>query len=344
MPRENWDAVITPTGGLTDALREQGVLLCSVPSLDVAYIAFNMDDPVVGKNRKLRQALSCAINTYEWVRFYNHRIVRAKGPIPPGIAGHGDEPRPHAFDLGKASRLLREAGYPDGIDPRTSRRLELTLDLGRTDTQSRESTELLISFMDQIGVVINPSYNNWPTFLEKLGRRQAQMFRIGWVADYPDAENFLQLFYGPNASPGPNRCNYSNAGFDNLYARARVMQDSPERTELYRQMAAIVIQDAPWIFLHHQVEYSLYHDWVRNFRPHDFPYGVEKYYRVDAGQRTAEQNGHKKSREVTKDGAGRRGKGERSEVGGQRSDGRGEEAEKSKGHKERGTRKAGGAT
>ena len=280
VPRENWDAVITPTGGLTEALRAQGVQLCKVPSLDVAYIAFNMDDPVVGKNRKLRQALSCAINTDEWVRFYNHRIVRAKGPIPPGIAGHGNEPQPHAFNLVLARRLLREAGYPDGADPRTGRRLELTLDLGRTDTQSRESTELLISFMDKIGVVLVPSYNNWPTFLDKLGRRQAQMFRIGWVADYPDAENFLQLFYGPNASPGPNRCNYANPEFDALYAQTRVMQHSPGRTALYRQMAVMVIDDAPWIFLHHQVEYSLYHEWVRNFAPHDFPYGVEKYYKV----------------------------------------------------------------
>ena len=53
--------------------------------------------------------------------------------------------------------------------------------------------------MDEIGVVLKPSYNNWPTFLDKMDRRQAQMFRLGWVADYPDAENFLQLFYSPNS-------------------------------------------------------------------------------------------------------------------------------------------------
>ena len=282
VPRENWDVVITPMGGLTDALQAMGVRLCRTPSLDIAYIAFNMDDPVVGKNRKLRQALSCAIRTEEWIRFYNRRIVRARGPIPPGIAGYGEEPRLYDFDLGKARSLLREAGYPDGIDPRTGRRLELALELGRTDTQTRESTELLMSFLDRIGVVMTPSYNNWPTFLDKVGRRQAQMFRIGWVADYPDAENFLQLFYGPNGSPGPNRSNYSNPAFDALYEKARIMQDSPERTGLYRRMAAMVIRDAPWIFLHHQVDYSLCHDWVKNFTPHDFPYGVEKYYRVSA--------------------------------------------------------------
>ncbi len=140
--------------------------------------------------------------------------------------------------------------------------------------------------MERIGVVINPSFNNWPTFLEKMERRQAQMFSLGWVADYPDAENYLQLFFGPNSSPGPNHCNYVNPEFDRLYERAREMPDGPERTALYQQMADIIVEDCPWIFMSNWMAFSLNHSWVKNFKYHDFPYGMVKYYRIDTDVRT----------------------------------------------------------
>ncbi len=279
--RDEWDAIMTPAGDLDPEFAAQGIRMASIQSLNTYYIAFNMDDPVLGRNRQLRQALSCAFNTAEWVRFYNGRVARATGPIPPGVAGYDDTPSPYGFDLEKARRLLAAAGYPDGRDPATGRRLELTIELGRTDAETRESTELFISFMDRIGVVVNPSYNNAPAFFKKIERRQAQMFRLSWVADYPDAENFLQLFYSPNASPGPNRCNYSNPEFDRLYEQARVMNDSPERTALYRRMAAILVEDAPWIFVHHPVDYSLYHTRLKRYVPSDFPYGMDKYWAVE---------------------------------------------------------------
>jgi ABC-type transport system substrate-binding protein len=74
--------------------------------------------------------------------------------------------------------------------------------------------------------------------------------------------------------------NYGNPEFDRLYEQARTMQDSPERTALYRQMGQMIINDAPWIFMHHTVDYTLYHPWLENYVPHDFPYGMEKYYRI----------------------------------------------------------------
>jgi oligopeptide transport system substrate-binding protein len=65
----------------------------------------------------------------------------------------------------------------------------------------------------------------------------------GWGLDYPDAENTLQLFYGPNAAPGSNDGNYRNAEYDELFRQAAVMLPSPERTELYRRMNKMVIDD-----------------------------------------------------------------------------------------------------
>jgi ABC-type transport system substrate-binding protein len=284
--RDNWDAVITPDRKLTKDLADRQICLYSTPTMDTFYIGFNMDDPVVGKNRKLRQAMSCAFNSQDWVRFYNYRVVRARGPIPPGVAGYEDKLSPYAFDVEKARRLLTEAGYPEGRDPATGRRLQLALELGSAnDPEMRQAVELFAAFMDRIGIVIKPSYNNWPTYLEKLERRQAQMFSLGWVADYPDAENFLQLFYGPNSSPGPNHTNYANPEFDRLYEQIRVMQDGPERSALYRKMADIVIEDCPWLFEHHPLAYGLYHHWLKNYKPHDFPYGMAKYYKIDTTAR-----------------------------------------------------------
>jgi ABC-type transport system substrate-binding protein len=293
--RDNWDAVITQDKQLTPDLARMGIRLLSVPTLDVFYIGFNMDDPVVGKNRKLRQALTCAFDTDTYIRFHNNRITRPNGPIPPGVAGYEDRPSPFPHDLGRAKQLLAEAGYPGGQDPATGRRLQLALELGSAENpEQRQAAELFCNFMERLGVVVKPSYNNWPAFLEKMERRQAQLFSLGWVADYPDAENFLQLFYGPNSSPGPNHANYANAEFDRLYEQAREMQDSPERTALYRRMADLVVEDCPWIFTANPLSYGLQHHWLGNYKFHDFPYGMIKYYRMDPSARSRWKKAHGK--------------------------------------------------
>ena len=286
--RDNWDVVIDPSQGLSADLKARGVRLYKSPTMTLYYIGFNMVDPVVGTNLKLRQALSCAFNTDEWILFWKGRVRRPTGPIPPGVAGYEERPARFPFDLERARSLLTEAGYENGIDPQTGRRLQLTLELGSAESpEFRQQAELFADFMDQVGVVIKLSYNNWPTFLDKMDRRQAQMFSLGWVADYPDAENFLQLFYGPNASPGPNHANYENEAFDKLYEQVRVMQDSPERTALYRQMADIVVEDCPWIFSSQPLAFGLHHGWLGNYKPHDFPYGMQKYYKIDTARRRA---------------------------------------------------------
>ena len=289
--RDNWNAVISAEKDLNRDLAAKGISMFATPVMETFYIGFNLDDAIVGPNKRLRQALTCAFNTETYIRFYNDRVIRAKGPIPPGIAGFEDQSTPYPFDLTRARSLLAEAGYPDGQDPITGRRLKLTIDLGNAnDPEVRAAVELFAGFMRRIGVLIVPVYNNWPAFLARIERRQAQLFRLGWVADYPDAENFLQLFYGPNSSPGPNHSNYRNKDFDALYEKVRVLPESPERTVLYRQMAAIVVEDCPWIFEQHPLSYALTHAWLKNYKPHDFPYGMGKYYAIDK-QKRARQGG-----------------------------------------------------
>ncbi len=285
---DNWDAVVMPDKSLSSSLEERDIELISSPYTAVYYLGFNWDDPVVGasndpvqdeKNRKLRQALSCAYEFDQMNQFMNNRLYPIDGPVPSPLAGELTEPSPYRFNLEKAKRLLVEAGYPDGIDQSTGRRLEINIELGSADANTRQSTALLAAMFEKIGVVLKANYNTWPAFVEKMNRRQAQTFRLAWVADYPDAENFLQLFYSKNESPGPNHANYRNAEIDRLYEKIRVMPDSPERTAIYEKMARIIVEDAPWIFQYQPMSFAVKHGWIENYVAHDYPYGMGKYHR-----------------------------------------------------------------
>ena len=279
--RDNWDQVIMPDGSLNPELNARGIALSAAPTLEVAYIGINMDDPVLGKNRKLRQALNAAFDAKRWEDYCRGRAVTSNGPVPPQVAGAITNDLPYGRGLDIAKKLLEEAGYPGGRDPATGKRLRLTLDLGKTTQDIRESTELMVAFMERCGIELVPEYNNWPAFLKKVSQRRSQLFRIAWVGDYPDAENFLQLFYGPNASPGPNRCNYSNPDFDSLYREAMLTTDEARRLELYGEMQKIIQEDSPWVFVSFAKSASLSHKSLLNYLPSDFSYGNEKYFRTD---------------------------------------------------------------
>ncbi len=278
--RDNWEAVIFGQDGLAEDLKRRGIVMDKVPALDTGYIGFNMDDPVVGANRFLRQAMMAAFDREKWVKFQNGRVMPADGPVPPVMRRMDPGKTLFPFDVERAQVLMKAAGYPGGRDPQTGRRLELTLELGTAGSDTRETAEVMASFMERIGIVVRPSFNNWPAFLKKIEQRQAQMFLLTWVADYPDPENFLQLFYGPNETPGANRTNYKNVKFDRFYETAAKLPDGPERDALHAAMERVVMEDCPWLFLHHSMSFSLRHGRLMNYKPHDFPYGMIKYYRL----------------------------------------------------------------
>ena len=114
------------------------------------------------------------------------------------------------------------------------------------------------------------------------------MYMMGWVADYPDAEDFLQLFYSGNIDKGTNNTNYRDPHFDSLYERIRVMQDSPARTAIYVEMIRIISEDCPLLLDYEPENFTLYYDWGRNVKPHPIPYGFTKYRRIDLGERHAQ--------------------------------------------------------
>lgn len=278
IPRDNWDEVVEPDGSLSPALAGRGISMSRAPTLESAYIGINMRDPLLGGNKKLRQALNAAFDQPRWERFHKGRSIAANGPVPPTVAGADPSPLPFPRGVDSAKKLLAEAGFPGGIDPATGRRLRLVIDIGKTTQDMRESTELLVSFMDACGIDLVPEYQSWPAFLKKVSEGRSQLFRIAWVGDYPDAENFLQLFYGPNAAPGPNRCCYENPEYDRLFREA--LAAPPERRlSLYRDLQRIVKEDCPWVFIGHGAALSLSGPRVSGYIPHDFPYGMEKHLR-----------------------------------------------------------------
>ncbi len=286
--RDNWDEVVTAKGELNPDLIKRGFMMSKMATLEVSYIGINMDDPVLGKNKKLRQALNAAFDAVKWEEYYRGRAKAASGPVPPNVEGAVTNDLPYGRGVETAKKLLAEAGYENGIDKTTGKRLSLSIDIGRTTQDMRESTELLAAFMDRCGIELIPEYNNWPSFLKKVSSRRSQLFRISWVGDYPDAENFLQLFYSKNASPGPNRSNYNNPVFDNLYERA-LIAPKEERLKLYRELQEILQADSPWVFLSFQTALSLSAPTVENYIPHDFPYGMEKHYHYQKSYRNPDQ-------------------------------------------------------
>jgi len=107
------------------------------------------------------------------------------------------------------------------------------------------------------------------------------MIDYGWIGDYPDTENFLQIFYGPNSSPGANSSNYNNPEFNKQYEIVSKMQDSPERTALYTKLNQYLANEAVAIFTVHTQSYMLQQKWVRNYHDSDFIFDFHQYLNID---------------------------------------------------------------
>lgn len=281
IPKDNFEAAITPDKGLTDGLAKKGVSLLKVTSLDVTYTAFNHDVKLF-ENVKLRRALSMAYDPNKSNKlFFNDLAVPAKSVVPPGIAGHiKNYSNPYMGpNVEGAKKMLAEAGYPNGLGLP-----EITYDC-TASTTGRQQGEFFKKQMAQIGVKIKVVTNPWPQFQSKIQKRQIQLYGIAWGADYPDAENFLQLLYGPNKSPGANGSGYKNPEFDQLFKSSSTMQDSPERTALYEKMYRIAAEEVPWIYGVHRQNFILHNGWIRNYVPSDFDWGNAKYLNIDLNKK-----------------------------------------------------------
>jgi oligopeptide transport system substrate-binding protein len=284
IPKESYDRAIDANKNLRKELQDKGIKLWKEPMLDLVYVAFNMLDPVLGKNLKLRQAISLAVNRERIIDdFYNHRAILAQGPIPPGLSGYDPNLKnPFVrYDVDEAQRLLAEAGYAEGTGlPK------FTFDSQGEDPTARQMDEAMINDLSRVGIKTSYVVNTWPKFLERINEKKGQIWGAAWGADYPDPENFLQLLYGPNESPGTNGSNYENPEYDRLYEKMRSMDDGPQRRAIIKQMVAIVIRDCPWVFIAHRLSFVLQHAWLKDYKPHDLAPSEFKYYKIDTVLRT----------------------------------------------------------
>jgi oligopeptide transport system substrate-binding protein len=273
----NIQQAINPEKELKSEHKEKGIRLIMKPTLDVTYFAFNHEDPIF-KNRKVRQAMNLAFDRGGYNRlFHENTAVEAHGPVPPGLAGNRKEfKNPYIkYDVDLAKKLLAEAGYPDG------KGLAKIVVQTRADTISRQQIEFFEKSMEKIGINIDGGHNTWPELVNKVTKKQHQMYTMAWGADYPDAENFLGLLYCPNQSPGSNGANYCNPDFDALFKQATILQNSPERTSMYEKLNEMAALDAPWIFGFHRTEIYLAQAWLKNYKFMEFNHNQFQYLNVD---------------------------------------------------------------
>ncbi len=277
IPKDNYDSAID-ANGLRKDFADKGILLHITNEQDLTYTAFNMLDPILGKNVDLRRAMSYAYDTKTVIsKFYNGRAIPAAGPIPPDIDGYDPNyVNPYReFSVEKAKAALAKAGFPEG------KGLPTFVYSTISSSTSRQMAEFFQQNMAAIGIQISIKTLSWPQFTQETRDKKGQIWGVAWGADYPDAENFLQLLYGPNISPGPNGSNYQNKNFDKLYEQAARLPPGEARTAIYKQMRDISTEDMPWIPGAHRLGYYLYHPWLKNYKRHGIINNAYKYLRVD---------------------------------------------------------------
>jgi len=284
VPYENFEeAYIKRTRKLRQEFVDAGIRSHSEPLLDMIYMGFNMEDPDFGgydeKHKWLRQAISLAIDWEERNEaFYSGLNIIYDGPIPPRLEGH---PEDHVLsnayrgpDLPRARKLLAKAGYPEG---KGLPKLVYYVSRGEKNSEIAEMKERNLA---RIGIRMDVRLVDFSTLMDVVKSSRAPSFSFSWSSDYPDAENNLQLFYGPNKSPSSNNFNYDRPEYNALYEQVRVMPPSPERTDLYKQMRDMVVEDVPMIGSMAQTRYYLIHDRLRNFKPTEDFYNWSKYLNV----------------------------------------------------------------
>ncbi len=292
---------------VTEAMAEQGIRLETTVAVSTYYMGFNLLDPVVGGSnaqeresaRKLRQAISIAVDYEEFISiFANGRGMPAQSPISPGIAGYregkeginpvvyewmNDQPQRKSIQVAKA--LLAEAGYPNGIDQRTGAPLVLYFDVTARSSEDRSKLDWMRKQFQKLNIQLVVRSTDYNRFQDKIRKGNAQIFEWGWNADYPDAENFLFLLYGPQSkvrNSGENAANYDNSEYNQLFEQMKNMDDGPQRQLIIDRMVEILRHDAPWLWGYHPKDYGLYHAWYQNIKPNRISNNNLKYLKIDA--------------------------------------------------------------
>lgn len=290
----NFNSAMSQSGNglhLSQDLIDKGIRLSVANTLSTFYWGFNMLDEKVGgyseRAKALRKAISMAFDKEEFIAiFLNGRAMPASGPIPPGIAGYEESESTVAKkDLALAKKLLAQAGYPEGRDAKTGKQLQIYYDtISSGDPNERANYGWVTKQFAKLGIDLIIRATDYNRFQEKMRNGTAQFYFFGWNADYPDPENFLFLFYGPNGQVkfhGENSSNYSNPNFDQLFAKFKTMGDDPKRLPLINQMLTILHDDTPWVWGIFPQSFVLSNPWYAPTKPSNVSVNTLKYVSID---------------------------------------------------------------
>lgn len=238
----NLDAILDPANPLNRDVKQ------SPPSFSTYYMGMNVAEPPFD-DPKVRLALNYAIDRDTISKTLLKGLLSpANSILPPGFPGYDESIGEYNFDPEKAKRLLSESKYGANMDDFPDITLSLPGSFGSSISSSTEA--ILAMWQETLGIEVDVLQTEWATYLQDQRNGRFQMFGgAGWVADYPDPENFLDILLYSKSSN--NHINYSNPVVDGLLVQARTEQDQEKRFDLYNQAERLILKDAPWIPLWH---------------------------------------------------------------------------------------------
>lgn len=262
----NFDAIAVGTANMpqvTDPNNPLSQELQTVNSFSVFYIGFNVNKPPFD-DRNVRQAFNLALDKARMVKLvFQGNVPVANGIVPPNMPGYQNpDLSDFEFDPEQALQLIAESAYGD-----VSELPDLTLNVSGTGGGAGPLVEAIVeSYQDNLGVTVNVEQTPWTDFLAGLNGPQVpyQMYQLGWIADYPDPQNFLEVLFHTESSQ--NHGGYGNPQVDALLDQARGELDSQQRLKLYQQAEQLILEDAAWVPLYFNVENWLVKPYVQSFQ------------------------------------------------------------------------------
>ncbi|MGB2152485.1 MAG: ABC transporter substrate-binding protein [Flavobacteriaceae bacterium] len=238
------DDLLTPLGELQEK-HHQDIKMEKGPYLNTEYIGFYLDaNNKALKSRKIRKAMNIGFDREKMILFLRNTIgfPAFQGFIPKGLPGHGNQIF-NEYNPALAQELVQEYTKEQGENPK----IRLATDVNYLDI-----CEYLQRAYQNIGIDVTIELMPTATLRQAKSSGNLEAFRASWIADYPDAENYLSLFYSMNFSPrGPNYTHFSQAKFDKLYEETMKISDPEKRIVSYRKMDRLLMSSYPIIPLYY---------------------------------------------------------------------------------------------
>jgi ABC-type transport system substrate-binding protein len=284
---------VMPNGKLAPGFAKAGVRVFNDAQMETTYDAFNLDDPVVGgyspAKVALRRAMVLGHNRDEEIRIIRKgQAIPAQSAVPPGVIGYDPAFQTAdvaGFNPAKARALLDMYGYvdTDGDGFRETpdgKPLVVKYYYASGTQENRQLAELWSKSMAAIGIRVDPIAGQWADLLRDSKAGKLMMAGAAWIADFPDAQNFLQLLYGPHTGQS-NRARFKLPEYDRLYEKSIRLKPGTERDAVYREMTRLALAYAPWRFGVHRTYQHLVYPWVKGYKHHPLLYTNFKYLDID---------------------------------------------------------------